>query len=516
MPTGGLIYALAPLTTNGHKIKQNIQDLNVNSNISKLSQSKVFTRAEIAEHATPSSIWVSYLDGVYDITEFIRIHPGGEKILLAAGGPIDPFWDVFSIHKTPETIQLLQNYRIGDLMPLEKDDTAKEAIAVSGLEKLFENEPVRHPDLLIRSHRPCNAEAPPYSLLENDITPSPLFYVRHHLPVPKVDAKTFALEVEGPGIPDGFTITLDQLKNLPKVSKEITLQCAGNRRREMHEIKAVKGLLWQGGAISNAVWTGARLSDVLQLAGFPTPDYVNENYHGVEHVCFDAAEGYGASIPVQKALDPRGDVILAYEMNGEELPLDHGYPLRALVPGHVAARSVKWLSKISLTENESPSHWQQLDYKGFSPSKNLATSDYSQSESIQELPIQSAILDPASGSTATVNDGKVFVQGYAFSGGGRSVNRVDVSADGGLTWYDAELRHRDNVVPGRDWAWTKWEAKVDIPPESLSSGEIEIVCKAVDSSYNVQPDSYEGIYNARGVLVNAWQRIKVNVENKDK
>jgi sulfite oxidase len=513
-----LVLSLAPFTREKDELQTKINSSSVAS--SKLLRVedelpvKLFSRSDVSKHNSRESIWISYQDGVYDITEFVKIHPGGiEKIFLAAGLPIDPFWDVFSIHKTPETFELLQNYRIGSLIPLDKDESAKFISPVSGINELFSNEPRRDPALLVRSARPCNAESPPSALLEHSITPNPLFYVRNHLPVPKMDAERFELEIEGPGIPEGFKINLDDLKKFPKVTLEATLQCAGNRRIEMHEIKPVKGLLWKGGAISNTTWTGARLSDVLTFAGFPLPDFSNEDYHDVEHCCFNAAEGYGASIPIQKALDPRGDVILAYEMNGEDIPVDHGFPLRALVPGHVAARSVKWVNKIALTDYESDSHWQQLDYKGFSPSKNLTNSDYSKSESIQELPIQSAILYPSSEDMALIKDGNVTVKGYAFSGGGRSINRVDVSVDGGKTWTDAVLDNKE-IKKGRDWSWTKWDAEVSLPESASVGGEIEIVCKAVDSSYNVQPDSYGGIYNARGVLVNAWQRVKVKTTNK--
>lgn len=186
----------------------------------------------------------------------------------------------------------------------------------------------------------------------------------------------------------------------------------------MHEIKPVKGLQWGGGAISNAVWTGARLSDVLKASGYMVPDLsTTTEFPGcVQHVHLDGAEGYGASIPIEKALDPRGDVILAYEMNGEPIPADHGYPLRAIVPGTVAARSVKWVSRIALDEEESPSHWQQRDYKGFSPSADLASSDYSKAESIQELPVQSSFTCRDGDTLVADKDGLVTIQGYAIAG----------------------------------------------------------------------------------------------------
>jgi sulfite oxidase len=217
-----------------------------------------FTRAQVAQHdSINKGIWVTYGDNVYDITEFVQIHPGGERILLAAGKAIDPFWSVFVIHQTAETKELLESYRIGKLLPPEKDPSYEKFKASDpGLAQLFENDPERHPSLKVRSERPCNAEASPESL-EPFITPNPLFYVRNHLPVPKIDPESFILEIDGPGIPIHYRLSLEELKTkFDKVDVMATIQCAGNRRNEMHQEKPVKGLLWSLGAIGNAVWSG--------------------------------------------------------------------------------------------------------------------------------------------------------------------------------------------------------------------------------------------------------------------
>jgi sulfite oxidase len=277
----------------------------------------------------------------------------------------------------------------------------------------------------------------------------------------------------------------------------------------MHERKPVKGLQWESGAISTAIWSGVRLRDVLAKAGYDVTDLsAYELPHGVAHVCFDGAEGYGASVPAEKVFDPRGDVLIAYEMNGKPIPRDHGYPLRAVIPGYVAARSVKWLSKITLSSDESTSHWQQRDYKGFSPSADLNSSDYGSAFSIQELPVQSAIVSPKPEQVISPVDSSVTVKGYAIAGGGRAINRVDVSSDGGLSWTEATL-YPPLQKRGRTWAWTQWEAKFP----TKEGTQIELVCKAVDESYNTQPEGFEGVYNVRGVLVSAWQRIKMNIKS---
>ncbi|KAJ1550129.1 hypothetical protein HK096_008610, partial [Nowakowskiella sp. JEL0078] len=474
---------------------------------------KIFTWEEVSKHnSKENGIWIISGSSVYDITEFVEAHPGGERIMLAAGRSIDPFWAVFTIHKSPQTLEILNEYKIGELdirtKPPDEKDT-KEA-----LELLFANEPHRNPALIVRSARPCNAETPA-SNLNDFITPNENFFVRNHLPVPLVDEKSFALKLQIPNSKNQFstttvTYTLDDLKtNFPKTSIAATLQCAGNRRSDMSSFKATQGLQWENGAIGTAVWSGVLLRDVLQASGL-TSNLANITG---KHVVVSGADGYGASIPLRKAEMDAGDVMLAYEMNGESIPRDHGAPLRLVVPGNVAARSVKWVSTIEVTDDESYSHWQRKDYKGFNPSKvEITNDDYEAAKSIQEMPVQSAILSPRSGDV--VNGNAVLVEGYAWSGGGRGINRVDVSVDGGKTWLEAKIQEANVPITGgtesdslenRRWAWTKWQAEIGL--DSTQKGEFEIVCKAIDSSYNVQPENMVGIYNQRGVLVNGWHRV---------
>lgn len=251
---------------------------------------------------------------------------------------------------------------------------------------------------------------------------------------------------------------------------------------------------------------------------------------------------YGASIPTSKALDPRGDVLLAFEMNGKPLSRDHGYPVRVIVPGVAGCRSVKWLSKIIASPEESSSFWQQNDYKSFSPAVGWDDVDWSSAPAIQNMPVTSAISDPAPGDDVGTIGGSITVKGYAWSGGGNRIIRVDVTADNGKTWHTADLKGIAQES-GRAWAWTLWEAEVPIPPHADEASksedpagdastsdrnratmraekssikgkrrEVTIAAKATDDSYNTQPDRADAIWNLRGVACNAWPRVTVYVE----
>lgn len=226
-----------------------------------------------------------------------------------------------------------------------------------------------------------------------------------------------------------------------------------------------------------------------------------------------SASPYAASIPLYKAMDPRCDVILAFEMNGEPLNRDHGYPIRVIVPGTVGARNVKWLGRIVIAPAESDSHWQQGDYKGFSPSTDWDTVDFSKSPAIQNMPVTSAICQPQPGEVVRRDGhGNVVVKGYAWSGGGAKIVRVDVTGNAGQTWQVAELEgeesERSSLPNGRNWSWTLWTAHI---PVANDTDEVEIWSKAVDANYNVQPESFLNTWNLRGVLSNAYCKVKVKI-----
>lgn len=472
----------------------------------------LYSATDVREHGgggeAGKSVWVTYKNGVYDITEFVDGHPGGEQILEAAGGPVEPFWALYAQHDQDFVRELLEEYRIGDL---------SDGVAIDSKDP-YDAEPVRSSKLISRSEKPYNAE-PGLGSLMKQVTPNELFYVRNHLPVPTVDESTYRLRILDVDGAEIANLSLSELHALPKHEVAATLQCAGNRRDEMHSVRSVRGGSWGGGAIGNAVWGGVLLTDVIP----------REKLDSVAHVIFEGLDidpgngtAYGASVPAGKGckdLGIAGDVLLAYEMNGEPLPRDHGYPVRAVAPGVVGARSVKWLSKVQLSETESGSHWQRRDYKAFSPDvdwNNISDAMWDAAPSIQEAPVVSAVCEIAviaGGAPETTRDTtrEARVSGYAWSGGGRGIVRVDVSGDNGRTWTAAKLRPKPHgEVRNAVYDWTLWDARVVVDVDE--DADAVIVCKAVDSAHNTQPDGMDGIWNLRGLLNNAWHRVHVKTE----
>jgi sulfite oxidase len=187
-------------------------------------------------------------------------------------------------------------------------------------------------------------------------------------------------------------------------------------------------------------------------------------------------------------------------MNGEPIPRDHGGPVRLVVPGYVAARSVKWLTEIYVSDEESRSAWQRGGaYKSFGPSvKSLNAFDAEKYPSVQEMPVQSAIT-----SYTLQQGGKLQVTGWAWSGGGRAIVRVEVSNDGGEMWEEAELTMGSRQPRGRAWAWTMWKVSVPV----AEPGKRELVVRAVDESFSCQPERPKAVWNLRGILNNSYHRM---------
>lgn len=221
--------------------------------------------SEVREHGPKSKRpWISYGNKIYDITEWVAAHLGGEVILRAAGGSIEPYWDIFSIHKTQYVRDILEQYVVGQL---HEDDLVDGLAALDQILDPFSSDPERDPRMQILTQKPCNAETPGDELADTFLTPNETFYIRNHMWVPLVEeaeADKHEISIETPN-GDSKTYTVGYLKShFKQYAVTSVLQCSGNRRKDMTEhAKKTNGLQWTVGAISCAKWEGVRLRDVL-------------------------------------------------------------------------------------------------------------------------------------------------------------------------------------------------------------------------------------------------------------
>jgi sulfite oxidase len=354
-------------------------------------------------------------------------------------------------------------------------------------------------DLIVHSQHPFNAEPPLDALRASFITPQSQFYIRSHGSIPHLDSAAHRLRITGQ-VATLLTLSIPDLRHrFPPRSTTAVLQCAGNRRADLCQIRPVPGDPWAAGAIGNAIWSGVALADVLQAAGIPDEPTLHVAFSACDEITMPG-EGtfhYGSSIPIDKAMSP--DVLLAFDMNGEPLAHAHGFPVRLVVPGYAGVRSVKWLASITVQQAPSDNHMQQRDYKLLPPDVTQDTVDWSQGVTINDMPLNAAICEPAP--HAALPLGRTTLRGYAVASS-RTITRVEVSCDQGQTWHQAQ-RHQDPRAP---WSWTFWQATLD-----LTIGEHELVVRAWDSAGQTQPSNPADLWNFKGYLCAAWHRVPVHV-----
>ncbi len=354
------------------------------------------------------------------------------------------------------------------------------------------------PDLIVHKPDPLNAEPPLDRLCAGFITPVERFYIRTHGAIPRLDAATHRLRVDGL-VSEPLDLSMQELRaRFPRRVVTATLQCAGNRRAELASVSPLGGTPWNAGAIGNAAWAGVALADVLRAAGVGLEDA--RALH-VAFECVDPVEKegrrftYGASIPLPKALS--AEVLLVDEMNGAPLAPEHGFPLRVVVPGYIGARSAKWLVGIRVQDHPSDNHFQQVEYKLYPAGMPADHLDPDSGATLYEFPLNAAICEPAQ--DAVLPPGPVAVRGYAIAAA-RMVERVETSTDGGKTWTTAEVEAHG----GDPWSWTPWSAQVHLPP-----GEHEIIARAWDGAAQTQPERAENVWNPKGYVNSAWHRVRV-------
>lgn len=377
----------------------------------------------------------------------------------------------------------------------------------------------RHPDLVrLTGKHPFNCEPPIGKMLDQGfITPISLHYVRNHGKAPRMDWDSHRIHIKGL-VDKPISLSMDELVQMPSITMPVTLVCAGNRRKEENMVKQTIGFSWGCAAHACNFWTGVKLSYILEQAGI--------DMEKAKHVCFVGPEveglpngTYGTSIDIATALNPYGDVMIAYKQNGVHLTPDHGYPVRVVIPGWIGGRMVKWLDTIELTDKPSDNYYHFFDNRIMPPhvDAELAKAEgwwYRPEYLFNQLNINSAIVYPGNAETMTLSEAGVYtMKGYAYSGGGRKITRVEVSFDGGLTWKLCKLdypeeRHSHAPKYGMYYCWMFWEYTVDkftFLDTATNSGEIR--CRAFDEANNTQPKDIT--WNLMGMGNNCHFTVKV-------
>jgi DMSO/TMAO reductase YedYZ molybdopterin-dependent catalytic subunit len=342
---------------------------------------------------------------------------------------------------------------------------------------------------IVRSEEPLNLEMR-FETLEGFITPTKSFYVRTHFPTPKIDRDAWRLRVEGE-VEKSFEISYGELIRLESRKLPVTLECAGNNRNFLEP--KVKGVQWGLGAVGNAEWTGVPLSILLERAGLKASarEVVLE---GADHGRIDDPKApagelkFARSIPLEKA---GKDVLLAYQMNDIDLPPEHGFPVRAIVPGWYAMASVKWLTRIIVIVRPFNGYYQTLDY-AFWRNGELVP--------LREVQMKAEIARPVTGETIPANS-TYRIHGAAWTSDGE-VTTVEISTNGGSTWSNAILLGASNPN-----AWRLWEFAWRTPTKP---GKATLIARASDSRGLTQPTERD--FNRGTYMINHVLSITVEVQ----
>ncbi len=348
--------------------------------------------------------------------------------------------------------------------------------------------------LIIREKEPENLEFP-FSALNGSLTTNEQFFVRSHFPVPATDLTAWRLKVEGlVGRP--CEITYEELRQMPSRTVTMTLECAGNSRIFLSP--KVGGLQWELGAVGNATWTGVPLAEVLKHAGLK-PGAMEAVFEGADtgeikkEPVSPGKIKYARGLPMAKALSP--EVILAYQMNGEDITPAHGFPLRLIVPGWYGMASVKWLNRICVIDRPFRGYFQTTDYTFWERQDGLPI----QLLPVGEIEVKAEIARPALYEVVPTNS--VYRMFGAAWTGESEIAKVEVSVDGGKTWDPAQLLG-DSVR----YAWRLWEYHWRTPAQT---GRQTVMARATDARGRTQPmerDTHRGTY-----IITHVQPIEVEV-----
>lgn len=353
--------------------------------------------------------------------------------------------------------------------------------------------------MVVLNDRPWNIEAQAH-LLDDKITPNASMFIRNNGLVPEnIDVKAWNLTIDGESALEPKTFTLTELKSKFKHhTYQLTLECGGNGRSEFNP--PAKGNQWTVGAVSCAEWTGIRLRDILEDVGIKN-DAVYIGYHAVDqHLTRDPEkEPISRGTPIAKAL--QDETLLAFQMNGEDIPLVHGYPLRLVAGGWPASVSGKWINRISIRNKvhdgtKMTGDAYRVPCNTVAPGEKVVDADMC---IIESMPVKSLITYPKTGAMITEGN-RLNIRGHAWAGE-LEVIKMEYSIDFGATWKKCTLEKPVNRL-----AWQHFSAQVDFPKK----GYYEIWSRATDAQGTAQPMLIPG-WNPKGYLNNACQRIAIKV-----
>jgi DMSO/TMAO reductase YedYZ molybdopterin-dependent catalytic subunit len=342
--------------------------------------------------------------------------------------------------------------------------------------------------MVVHRAHPLNCETSLSALVGGVVMPNARFYMRNNFGLPNLDAADFRLAVGGlVERPQSFSVR--DLQNMRSNTEVVTLECAGNGRALFE--RPTDGEKWGLGAVSTAEWTGVPLVEILDRVGV-RPEAREVLFRGSDGGVVDGrpeSMRFERSLRIDDARD--GDVLLAYAMNGEPLPIEHGYPLRLIVPRWYAVASVKWLNEMELIDRAFTGHYQGDKYR-----YEWERDGRIVSEAVTLQRVRALITEPST--QAQVLQGELAIRGVAWSGAA-PIARVEVSVNGG-DWQEARLvsdRNRSS------WQWWELITLVEKP------GELTLRARATDMAGRTQPERAE--WNRLGYGNNAIQEVQVRV-----
>ena len=354
-------------------------------------------------------------------------------------------------------------------------------------------------EMIVLNDRPWNVEAPPH-LLDDKVTPASRFFIRNNGVIPEnVDAAEWKLTIDGESVERPVTLSLNDLKTKFKsYTYQLTIECGGNGRAEFYP--PAKGNQWTLGAVACAKWTGVRLRDVLEHVGMKSNAVYVAYYGADKHLSGDPDKVViSRGMPMHKALED--ETLLAFQMNGEDIPLVHGYPLRLVGGGWPGSVSGKWVNRLSIRDkvHDGPKMTgdsYKVPCKPVPPGSEVAEENMC---IIESMPVKSLITYPKTG--AIIRKGRELdIRGHAWAGD-FEVTKMEWSIDFGATWKTCDLEK-----PANRLAWQHWKASIDFP----ELGYYEVWARATDSNGDAQSMVVPG-WNPKGYLNNACHRIAIKV-----